>query len=72
MILAQVVLKIFCSQGSIGLQWESQKYLKKGHNSRTTFLMEKEEKYGSAYFLCLFHISNFKILPLTALDCMQA
>ena len=32
MILAQAVLKLFCSQGSIGLQWESQKKtLKKGH-----------------------------------------
>ena len=25
MILGQAVLEIFCSQGSIGLQWESQK-----------------------------------------------
>ena len=30
MILAKAVLEIFCSQGSIGLQWESQKNVKKG------------------------------------------
>ena len=29
MILAQAVLEIFCSQGSIGLQWESQKNIEK-------------------------------------------
>ena len=30
MTLAQEVLQIFCSQGSIGLQWESRKNVKKG------------------------------------------
>ena len=30
MILAQGVLKIFCSQGSVGLQWEKRKHVKKG------------------------------------------
>ena len=30
MTLAQAVLEIFCSQGSIGLQWESRKNVQKG------------------------------------------
>ena len=30
MILAQAVLEIFCSQGSIGLQWESRKNVEEG------------------------------------------
>ena len=67
MILARAVLETFCSQSSIGLQWESRKTSKKGHDSRTTVLTEKK-KYGSAYFSCLFHISNFKVLSITVLD----
>ena len=30
MILAQAVLEILCSQGSIGLQWKSRKNIEKG------------------------------------------
>ena len=41
MILAQAVLEIFRSQGSIGLQWESRKKKKKGRNSATTSPTEK-------------------------------
>ena len=32
----------------------------------------KRKKYVSTYFSYLLHISNFKILSLTILDCMQA
>ena len=67
MILARVVLEIFCSQGSIGLQWESWK--------RVITLQRqvwRKEKYGSAYLSYLFHIWNFKILSLTVLDRMQS
>ena len=32
---------------------------------------KKKKKYVSSYFSYLFHISNFKILPLTVLDRMQ-
>ena len=43
MILAQAVLEIFRSQGSIGLQWESRKKKKKkGRNSATTSPTEKK------------------------------
>ena len=50
MILAQMVLEIFCSQSSIGLQWESRKKkkhshtLKNGHNSSTTSPTKKNKK----------------------------
>ena len=47
MTLAQVVLEIFCSQGSVGLQWESRKTVEKGLYSATTSPMEKK-KYGSS------------------------
>ena len=50
MILAQAGLKIFCSQGSIGLQWESRKMSKKGHNSATTSLTEKKENTAPLLF----------------------
>ena len=72
MIVAQAVLEIFCSQGSIGLQWESQNMLKKGHNTATTSLTDKKKRKVSAYISWLLHISNFKILSLTVFDRMQA
>ena len=67
MTLAQAVLQTFCSQGSIGVYTK----VKKGHNSAMTSLMEKKKK-GSAYFSCLVHILNFKILSLTLLDHVQS
>ena len=47
------------------------KVSKKGHNSAVSSLTEKK-KYGSAYFSCLFHVSNFKILSLTVHDRTQS
>ena len=44
MILAQAVFEIFCSQGTIGLQWKvgKKKTSKRGYNSGTTSLKEKK------------------------------
>ena len=69
MILAEAVLEIFCSQGSIGLV---EKTSEKGHKSATTSPTEKKKKYVSAYFSYLLRTSNFKILSLTVLDRMQS
>ena len=63
MTIPQMVLEIFSSQSSIGLQWESRKMSKKGHNSATTSPTEKKKK---------ILISNFIILSLAVLDRMQA
>ena len=41
-------------------------HIKKRHNSAMT-VRRKRKKYRSAYFSCLFHILNFKILSLTIL-----
>ena len=63
MILAHAVLQIFCSQGSIGLQCNSQK---NGHNCALTSSTEKK-KIRVHLFSFLFYILNFKILSLTFL-----
>ena len=73
MILAQAYLQIFCRQGPIGLYWQSKKKnIEKGAwicNEKSD--SKEKKKYGSSYFSYQFHISNFKILSLTVLDCMQ-
>ena len=56
MILAQMVLEIFCSQSSIGLQWESWKMSKKGHNSATTSPTEKKKIRFRLYFMVIPNI----------------
>ena len=58
MILAQPVLAIFCSQGSIGLQWERQKKSEKGHNSRITIPMEMKNQRttGPVSLTCVLKI----------------
>ena len=57
MILAQAVLEIVCLQGSIGLQWDSQKTLKKGHNSAMKSLIEKrKKKWVLSFFILIPHI----------------
>ena len=56
MILAQVVLKILCSQGSIGLQWESRKNFEKGHDSATTTPMGKKKIQVCLYLMVILHI----------------
>ena len=72
MILAQPILEIFSSQGSIGLYWQSKKETsKKGHNSATKSPTEKK-KIRVLFFSYLLHISNFKILFLTLVDHMQS
>ena len=68
MLLALVVLQIFCWQGSIGLQCKSWKRV----ITLQWQVWRKRKKYGSANFSCLFHILNFKSLPITLLDCMQS
>ena len=60
MILAQAVLKIFCPKRSQERGITLQKQVQR-----------KRKKYVFAYFSCLFHILNFKILSLTVLDRMQ-
>ena len=51
MILAEAVLEIVCSQGSIGLQWESQKIVGKRIDSATTSPTEKKKNMC----LLIFH-----------------
>ena len=61
MILDQAVLQIFCWQCCIGLQYKSRKRQ----------VRRERKNYGSIYFSCLFHVSNFKSQSLTVLDRMQ-
>ena len=56
MILAQAVLEIFCSQGSIVLQWESRKTSNKGHNSATKSPTEKKKNTFRLCFILIAHI----------------
>ena len=59
MILAQAALEVFCSQGSIGLQWESRKKTsKKGRNSATKSPIEKKKNMGP---LILHTFSTYQI-----------
>ena len=55
MTLAEAVLEIFCSQGSIGLQWESQKTSKKGYNSATISPTEKKKIQVLLIFILIQH-----------------
>ena len=70
MILAPAVLRIFCWQGSIGLQWQSKKRRKR--NITLQRKVRGKKRYGSSYLSYLFHTSNFKILSITFLDRMQS
>ena len=56
MILAQMVLEIFCSQSSKCLQWKSRKMSKKGHNSATTSPTEKKNIRVCLCFMVIPHI----------------
>ena len=60
MTLAQAVLEIFCSQGSIGLQWESRKNVEKGHNSAMESLTEKKKKIQVLLFIILIPHIKFQ------------
>ena len=52
--VAQVVLEIFCSQSSIGLQCNENENFEKGNNSAMTNLMDKKKITG---------LLNFHTLP---------
>ena len=70
MILAHMVLEIFCSQSSIlrltTVQWGSRKMSK---NSATTSPTENKKKYGSAYISHIKFQDPIKILFLTLCKC---
>ena len=69
MILAQAVLAIFCSQGSISLQWENRKSVGKGLTLCNEKSDGKEKKTGPLNF---HTYSTFQVLSLTVLDRMQS
>ena len=66
MTLARVVLKIFCSQGSTGLLWESRKNIEKG------LLLCNVKSYGKEkpedHWSCIAHLSAENILKSVVIE----